>query len=267
MSSGPPRRHTRASRHQPYFVATASAPRSSASHFRSHRRFVGSRNNFPVTMQAVTLPPHILLEVARRPHLAKRLGVKFNAPPVEPISAPPQGTRRDTGASAAGSTRFLYSSSRRNAFNARSAAPKKSPRAARDPDRALTFPLPSAVFDRDMRVRQMEAERRPAAARRLGLSPARGFVRGESRTRNRRRRRSVLTVNALSHYRSPRCHVWAERKTRIDRGFFPTKRVLVHFREKKPFARTLTPSPRSPPHFALDVTRRRSSPASDSTLR
>ena len=52
--------------------------------------------------------------------------------------------------------------------------------AARDLGRALTFPPPDAVLERDLRVRQMEAERRPVAARRLGLNPARGFIRGAS---------------------------------------------------------------------------------------
>lgn len=98
---GPPRRHTRASRHQPLVVATASAPRSSASHLPKPPPFRRiSATNFPVTMQAVTLPPHVLLDVARRPRQAKRLGVQVSAPPAEPVSAPPQGTRRDTGASA-----------------------------------------------------------------------------------------------------------------------------------------------------------------------
>ena len=110
---GPPRRHTRASHHQPLVVATASAPRSSASHLPKPPPFRRiSATNFPVTMQAVTLPPHVLLDVARRPRQAKRLGVQVSAPLAEPVSAPPQGTRRDTGASAPDSSRFLYSSSR-----------------------------------------------------------------------------------------------------------------------------------------------------------
>ena len=134
-------------------------------------------------MQAVNLPPHVLLDVARRPRQAKRLGVKFNDPPAGPISAPPQGTPRDTGRALQIQRAFyeeyiLRDESVRKRSTRFPVAPKKSPRAARDLDRALTFPPPHAVLDRDLRVRQMEAERRPAAARRLGLSPARGFISG-----------------------------------------------------------------------------------------
>ena len=104
-------------------------------------------------------------------------------------------------------------------------APKKSPRAARDLDRALTFPPPHAVLDRDLRVRQMEAERRPAAARRLGLSPARGFISGAFSSYYDAR----VTFGGARHRRNL-CHVGLKGNLKIGAFLFEN---WIRARERK----------------------------------
>jgi hypothetical protein len=86
------RRHTRAFRNHLPVVATASTPRLSAS-LRSKATAVSSDLDNPPTIlmgAAVTLPPHVLMDLARRPRQAKRLGVQTTT--AEFVFAPPRGT-------------------------------------------------------------------------------------------------------------------------------------------------------------------------------
>jgi hypothetical protein len=46
------------------------------------------------TMQASSMPLHLKMEIERRPHAARRLGLMV--PPAQPPMQPPQGERKTT---------------------------------------------------------------------------------------------------------------------------------------------------------------------------